>query len=103
MAAPVSDAATPTRLSAPYPNPFNPSVKLPFILEDDSRVKLLVYDVAGRLVRNLIGSQRLRAGEHSYAWNGTDDSGHPVASGSYYYQLEVDGAPAGARALILIR
>ncbi|NOZ56213.1 MAG: hypothetical protein GXO73_05385, partial [Calditrichaeota bacterium] len=40
-------------LSAPYPNPFNSSVRLTFTLPKRSKVRLVVYDMLGRRVASL--------------------------------------------------
>ena len=57
------------------------------------KVTLRIYDVRGRLVRGLVSGVET-AGEHSAQWNGRDDRGVAVASGTYLYRLET---PAGIR------
>jgi flagellar hook assembly protein FlgD len=47
-----------------------------------------VYDVTGRLVRSLINNQTLTSGRHEIVWDGTNDAGIAVASGTYVYSLE---------------
>jgi glucose/arabinose dehydrogenase len=83
-------AAVPT-LYQNVPNPFNPSTNISFnVGANDARVSLEIYDLAGRLVRNLV-DQELAAGPHSFPWNGTDDRGRRVESGVYLYRLTLDG------------
>jgi len=72
------------------PNPFNPATDIKFSLPRDAAVDLAIYDVSGRLVRNLADGRRT-AGDHSEHWNGRDDSGLNVASGVYFARLKVDG------------
>lgn len=74
------------RLVSSVPNPFNPSTRIHFALSEPGDVKIRVYDVAGRLVRTLDAGHR-PAGESSIPWNGLDDRGRSVASGSYVVQL----------------
>jgi predicted lipoprotein with Yx(FWY)xxD motif len=69
-----------------YPNPFNPSTTIAFVIPDAGHVDLQIYDIAGRLVRVLLSEQR-EAGSHEVVWDGTDDSGSIVASGVYFYNL----------------
>ncbi len=83
------------------PNPFNPMTSLHFDLPRDSRVELKVYDVAGHLVRSLISGSR-PAGANKVRWNGTDDGGHAVASGTYFARLVVDGQ-VEIKSLTLVR
>jgi len=54
-------------LSAAYPNPFNPSTTIKFALLEDSKVRLTVYDLAGREVATLVNGE-LKAGAHSATW-----------------------------------
>ncbi len=76
------------KLSANYPNPFNPSTTFNYTLPLDKAVSVKVYDITGRLVRTLVNNAFHAAGAYEVSWNGTNDSGHPVASGTYIYTLE---------------
>ncbi|MHB8080240.1 MAG: FlgD immunoglobulin-like domain containing protein, partial [Candidatus Krumholzibacteriia bacterium] len=89
------------RLAAPYPNPFNPRVTVPFTLARAGTVRLAVFDAAGRLVATLLDAAR-PAGEGRVVWDGRDAAGRPVASGVYYVELRSEGA-VGRRALLLAR
>jgi len=74
------------------PNPFNPRTVIEFSVTRAQKVSLAVYDVRGRLVRTLV-SGRLAAGDHSVTWQGHDDRGDGVASGTYLCRLVTeDGA-----------
>jgi len=69
------------------PNPFNPQTKISFSLPSDSHVHLLVYDIRGRLVNVLMEGTQV-AGPHSVIWDGKDQHGAQVASGTYFARLE---------------
>jgi streptogramin lyase len=73
-----------------YPNPFNPGTTIRFELPRDSRIRLVVYDLIGRQVKELAAGPFTR-GLHQVQWDGTADTGHPVPSGVYLYRLEADG------------
>jgi flagellar hook assembly protein FlgD len=49
---------------------------------------LRIYDVAGRLVREL-SSGSIEPGVHDVRWDGTDDRGTQVSSGVYLYRVSV--------------
>jgi hypothetical protein len=86
-----TEAAPPlARLLRNYPNPFNPATKIAFRLERDAQATLRVFDVHGRLVRTLVDSY-LAAGPRTVEWDGRDDRGHPLASGTYYMRLQGGG------------
>ncbi|MGD9547433.1 MAG: M6 family metalloprotease domain-containing protein [Candidatus Krumholzibacteriia bacterium] len=69
------------------PNPFNPLTTFQYDLPEPARIRLEVFDVAGRLVRTLVTGQ-MPAGRHEAVWDGRSDSGAGVASGSYFYRLD---------------
>ena len=89
-AAPVTGTAPLTRLLRNYPNPFNPRTTIDFSLDQDAQTSIRVYDVQGRLVRQLVDSY-LAAGRRSVTWDGKDDAGTSVASGVYFLRLEAGG------------
>jgi len=87
--------------SGPVPNPFNPATDLKFSIPRDAAVSLKLYDVSGRLVRSLL-SEHLESGHHEVRWNGRDDNGRSVASGTYFARLVVDGV-SSVKSMALVR
>jgi hypothetical protein len=77
------------RLYEPYPNPFNPETTLKVDLPEAGRVSLIVYDLVGRKVGEVMGSM-MEAGSHLIRWNGKG-----AASGVYYARLTVTGEGGG--------
>jgi hypothetical protein len=71
-----------------YPNPFNPETRIQFSLPKAERVDLSVYDVHGRLVKELTDFQEFSAGTYSIEWNGRDEDGLKVASGVYFARMQ---------------
>ena len=90
-----------SRISAVYPNPFNPRTTLVFALDVAGPVRFSVYSATGALVRTLVDERR-SAGEHPVLWNGTNDIGAPVASGVYFARL-VAGPEIDTERLVLVR
>ncbi len=74
-------------LGANYPNPFNPMTTIAFDLPEPQRVRLVIYDLKGRLIKELV-SDSMEAGRHSVVWNGTDRANRRVASGVYFYRIQ---------------
>ncbi len=83
------------------PNPFNPVTTIRFDLPERAHVRLLVYNVNGRLVRSLVDGD-LTAGRHRIVWDGRDDSGRPAGSGVYLSRLEAD-ANRAVKKMVLLR
>lgn len=72
-----------------YPNPFNNSTIISYDLPTRSHVEISVYNILGRRVAT-VHSGLQPAGTHSIEWNGTDDLGQPVSSGTYFYRIKTD-------------
>lgn len=85
-----------------YPNPFNPSTTISFITPRTSNLELVVYDLPGRVVRTLV-SGVMEAGRHTVVWDGKDNRGVSVGSGSYFYQLRAGSSFVETRRMILAR
>ncbi|MCD6505333.1 tandem-95 repeat protein [Candidatus Poribacteria bacterium] len=75
-----------------YPNPFNPETWIPFELSKESDVKIEIYDISGRLIREL-NLGRLKAGRYisrdkAAYWDGRNRNGELISSGIYYYVIQ---------------
>ncbi len=83
----ITDFISSYRLYQNYPNPFNPQTTIAYDLLEDADVKLVVYDLLGRVVRVLVNS-RQKAAIRSIVWDGTDRYGQKLPSGIYLYRLK---------------
>ena len=84
-------------LEGNYPNPFNPSTTIVFKVRSESHVKLTVFDVLGRRVA-MLTDQPYTPGRYLLEWNAEG-----LASGQYFYRMEVDGAIIGSKSMHLIK
>ncbi len=75
-------------LSQNYPNPFNPTTHIQYALPQDGLVRLSVYNAAGQKIRTLVDGYRAQ-GLYLQDWDGRDESGAQVSSGTYLYRLEM--------------
>jgi len=85
-----------------YPNPFNPFTTIRYSIEQPGFVRLTVYDELGRLVRALVHEKK-PAGEYAVVWNGKNENGQLVSSGTYFYRLRVPGNTLISKQMILIK
>jgi hypothetical protein len=76
--------------AAPRPNPAASYATLRFALPRETTISLGVFDVSGRLVRDLAAGAA-GAGQHGVTWNLLDRDGQRVANGVYFARLVVDG------------
>ncbi len=67
-----------------YPNPFNPSTSIGYVLPWGSNVRLTVYDISGKAIKTIVDKFE-HAGEYSVTF---DASG--LTTGVYFYKLETD-------------
>ncbi len=93
------------RLLQNYPNPFrariNPVTTIGYDLHESGRIRLRIFDVLGRTVRELIDA-RAEAGRHEIQWDGRDLQGRLLPAGLYFYELEAGGHTL-RKSLLLIR
>jgi hypothetical protein len=86
-------------LKTPYPNPSNGRVVIEYVLpyqwsenglrtgDKTQNVSVVLYDLAGRMVKNLINST-VPAGKHTLMWDGRSQSGSMVGSGVYVLRFK---------------
>lgn len=79
--------ASPLALTDVYPNPFNASVVIKLQGASLMNDSVDIYDVKGRLVRQMAVEIGRDNGAHDVVWNGRDEAGREVASGVYMARL----------------
>ena len=84
-----------------FPNPFNPITTLRYDLQEDVLVNVTIYDMMGRIIKNLVSSQQT-AGYKSIKWNATNDAGSPVSAGIYIYMIQA-GEFRQVRKMVLLK
>ncbi len=84
--APESGVPGATKLTGASPNPFNPATLISFDLAQAARVRLSIFDAAGRRVRVLVDDDRA-AGRYEVRWDGNTDDGRRASSGVYFCRM----------------
>ena len=90
---PAVDAPTPGTVPTTWalrggrPNPFRDATRLAFDLPERASVRLVVYDVQGRLVKTVVNGAR-EAGSYRETWSGRDEAGVPISPGVYFVRIE---------------
>jgi len=86
------------------PNPFNPSTKIEYGIPAEAgtvAVSLRVFDIAGRLVRDLVDGQRA-PGLYQATWDGKDNAGNVASTGIYFIQMHA-GSWSGVHKVTLVK
>jgi hypothetical protein len=84
-----------------YPNPFNPNTSVKFQVPKTSDVTVKIYDMLGQEVRTLFASEVMR-GTYSVEWDGLNDAGMRMSSGSYIYRM-IAGDFVQSKKMILLK
>jgi hypothetical protein len=79
-----------------FPNPFNPSTKITFILPEAGIVKLTIHNIIGEVISTLV-NKRMEEGIHSVVFDASS-----LPSGIYIYQIEVNDF-VSTKKMILIK
>ncbi|MDI6808366.1 MAG: FlgD immunoglobulin-like domain containing protein [Candidatus Eisenbacteria bacterium] len=83
------------------PNPFLGGTEIAFGVLSETDVKLMIFDVRGRLLRTLVNS-RLSRGLHQISWDGRDENGRRVPSGVYICQFKA-GSLTQSRRIVKLK
>ena len=70
-----------------YPNPFNPSTTLRYYLFKDQFINVTIYDISGKVVRNLINKNQ-KTGYNFIKWDSKNNEGKLVSGGIYMYNIQ---------------
>ena len=85
-----------------YPNPFNPTTTIKYQLKQNVDVKMTIYNVLGQKVITLVDSKQ-SAGTHQVVWNGLNQYGSKVATGIYFYHIQIGDKFSQVKKMILMK
>jgi len=69
-----------------YPNPFNSQTKIRFQIPQQGKIKISIFNILGKNIRNW-DINNIDTGMHEITWNGLNENGITVNSGTYFVQL----------------
>ena len=78
-----------------YPNPFNPRVKFDYSLPFESEVEVLVYNINGQMISELVDAS-MQSGKYSIEWNAGEYS-----SGVYFVKFNINNIASTQRVTLL--
>ncbi|MFH1842320.1 MAG: FlgD immunoglobulin-like domain containing protein [bacterium] len=94
-------SASALQLQPGYPNPFNPSTTIRFVLPATQPITATIHNTRGHRVTTLLDGVAF-AGPHEVTWHGRDDSGRAAASGVYFCRVAGQHCRGEIR-LVLVR
>lgn len=84
-------------ISSIYPNPFNSSVRLQYLLPFNADISIQVFNLNGRLISSLLNTSQ-QPGEYSLLWN-TEN----ISSGTYFINMIIPGMINETRKVVLVK
>jgi hypothetical protein len=90
-----------TSMAQSVPNPFMGTAVIGYqMAPPGGRVRITIFDVAGRRVRVLVDGEK-PLGFYVVPWDGKNDGGRSVASGVYFYQMKAPGFSSSKRMMLV--
>jgi len=88
-------------LNQNYPNPFNPETNIAFSIPQSEEINLIIYDILGNKVVEILKNEQFDAGKWTITWDGNDNRGNQVASGLYFYTIRAGRYTASKKMTML--
>jgi len=76
------------KLFPAYPNPFNPTITIPYAIPKNGLVKISIYNIVGQKVITLV-DQIQEEGVHYIVWNGINENGRAASTGIYFVNFYI--------------
>ena len=89
------------KLEKAYPNPFNNEIKIPYKTNSNDIISAKIFNLKGQSVVELYSGKK-EAGNHSLTWNGLNNLGQEVPSGTYVLVVD-NGQKLYTQKLLLLK
>ena len=96
----VEDESSPLAFGDSYPNPFINTINIPFTLPGDGMVRASIYSIQGQLIKTILWAEQFK-GRNVLSWDGTNEAGTQVASGTYICRLEFEESSIGSKLVFM--
>lgn len=83
-----------------YPNPALNSAKIEYYVPSAAYVKIDIFDSSGKLIRTLVNTNK-KAGDFMAIWDGKSDDNNKMASGQYYYNVQIGSFSTKKKVILL--
>jgi hypothetical protein len=85
-----------------YPNPFDRTTTITYLVSGCGNIKIAIYDVVGRAVKVLV-QEYFTAGTYNKTWDGTDREGNKVRNGIYFCHLSCEAGTTDTQKMIFLK
>ena len=83
-----------------FPNPFNSSTQIKFVIPNTSLVSIKVYDLLGKEITAFL-NQELPHGSYTISWAAKDENNNSLPSGIYFIKLNAGSFSKTIKAVLL--
>jgi len=83
-----------------YPNPFNDTTTISFLVADQGNVRIEMFNIKGQLIKTLL-DEEMNTGMHKISWDGRNSKGRTVPSGLYLYRVVISGKAVNGKMMML--
>ncbi|MEE9572934.1 MAG: GDSL-type esterase/lipase family protein [Candidatus Neomarinimicrobiota bacterium] len=84
-----------------YPNPFNSATLIGFDLPKRANVTIIIYDLLGEEIIQLIDNKEYERGYNTITWNGIDKNNNLITTGIYIMQIRMDSVEQHKKLIFL--
>ena len=87
-----------------FPNPTDNITTVRLRAESDDVADITMCDAAGSVVKHLLRSSRISAGDYDIVWDGTDDHGNILPAGTYFSTIRLQSRTSSQTSpIVLVR
>jgi len=95
-----NQTSKPFSLLQNYPNPFNTITIIQYVLPENAKVKLKIYNMLGQEVRTLV-NQNQTPDTYFITWDGRNNLGQKASPGVYFYRVQVNEKVKSRKIILL--
>jgi uncharacterized protein (DUF362 family) len=98
-----SQSALTYKINNMYPNPFNNKVQISYQVPEQGYINIEIYNINGQRVKTLFEGKNMTIGDHLVSWDGTNELGNVMASGTYIVTIKRNGSWITSNKILMIK
>ncbi len=91
------------KINKAYPNPFNNSVQISYQVPERGYLNIEIFNINGQKVKTLFEGEIITTGDNLISWDGTNDQGSVLASGTYFVTIKRSGSWIANKKILMIK
>ncbi len=91
------------KINKTYPNPFNNKVQISYQVPEQGYMNIEIYNINGQRVKTLFEGKNMTIGDHLVSWDGTNEYGNVMASGTYIVTIKRNGSWITSNKILMIK